>query len=121
MTEAAVALRRGMVVWAAPDPAAGREQSGRRPVLVVSSQLYLQAVSELVLTIPVTTRDRGWPNHVRLRGDLSLGQDCFAMTEQVRATSRSRLGKVVGAVDGATMSAIDGWLRDFLALPARAG
>ncbi|GAB3198051.1 type II toxin-antitoxin system PemK/MazF family toxin [Nocardioides hungaricus] len=109
-------LARGMVVWAAPDPTVGREQSGRRPVLVVSSEMYLRTVTELVLTVPVTTTDRGWPNHIRLSGDLTLEGACFAMTEQVRATSRSRLGKIAGMVDEETMGEVDGWLRDFLAL-----
>lgn len=119
MSEPSQQLARGMVVWAAPDPAVptrGREQSGRRPVLVVSSAMYLRAVTELVLTVPVTTVDRGWPNHIRLSGNLSLDQDCFAMTEQVRATSRSRLGKHAGVVDEGTMRAVDRWLRDFLDL-----
>jgi mRNA interferase MazF len=116
VSEAPTELVRGMVVWAAPDPAVGREQGGRRPVLVVSSAMYLRTVTELVLTVPVTTTDRGWPNHIKLAGELALERDCFAMTEQVRATSRARLGKVAGVVDDTTMSRIDGWLRDFLEL-----
>jgi mRNA interferase MazF len=110
-------LVRGMVAWAAPDPAVEREQGGRRAVLVVSSGMYLRTVTELVLTVPITTTDRGWPNHIKLAGDLVLEQDCFAMTEQVRATSRTRLGKVAGIVDETTMDLVDAWLRDFLDLP----
>ena len=109
-------VARGMVVWAAPDPTVGREQTGRRPVLVVSSPMYLRTVTTLVLTVPVTTVDRGWANHVKLAGDLSLPHDCYAMTEQVRATSRARLGAVLGVVDEATMAAVEVWLRDFLDL-----
>ena len=33
-------LRRGNVVWAELDPVRGREQSRRRPVLIVASGLY---------------------------------------------------------------------------------
>lgn len=78
--------------------------------------MYLRTVTELVLTVPVTTTDRGWPNHIELAGELDLPRACFAMTEQVRATSRSRLGRVAGVVDAATMALVDGWLRDFLEL-----
>lgn len=119
MSEPTVDLVRGLIVWAVPDPAIptrGREQGGRRPVLIVSSPMYLRTVTELVLTVPVTTTDRGWPNHIRLAGVLDLPRECFAMTEQVRATSRSRLRRVAGLVDEATMTQIDEWLRDFLDL-----
>ena len=36
-----VDLRRGDVVWADLDPTLGREQAGRRPVLVVASDIFL--------------------------------------------------------------------------------
>jgi mRNA interferase MazF len=70
----------------------------------------------LVIAVPVTTTNRGWPNHVALAGETGLDMNCFAMTEQVRAISRDRITKVTGAVDRTTMQAIDGWLRDFLDL-----
>lgn len=111
------ALRRGDVVWAAPDPTVGREQSGRRPCVVVAGDSYLRAVTELVIVVPVTTVDRGWPNHVRLSGsELALDAPSFAMTEQPRTISRRRVERVAGSVDAASLRAIDGWLRDFLDL-----
>lgn len=111
-------LRRGMVVWAELDPVRGREQSRRRPALVIASDGYLEQADTLAIIVPATTNDRGWPNHVRLRGpDLMLGEPTFAMTEQPRVVTRERLFDVAGTVDSATMREVDGWLRDFLALP----
>ncbi|WP_306231733.1 type II toxin-antitoxin system PemK/MazF family toxin [Agrococcus beijingensis] len=111
-------LRRGAVVWAQLDPARGREQAGRRPVLVVSSDLYLEQADTLAIVVPVTTTARGWPNHVRLRGAaLELPRTSFAMTEQPRTVTRDRLGVVVGVADQPTMRDVDRWLRDFLGLP----
>jgi mRNA interferase MazF len=110
-------LRRGMVVWAELDPVRGREQAGRRPALVIASDLYLQQADTLAIIVPATTTDRGWPNHVSLRGpDLTLAQPTFAMTEQPRAITRERLFDIAGVVDTATMREVDVWLRDFLAL-----
>ncbi len=107
-----------MVAWAELDPVRGREQSGRRPALVIASDLYLEQADTLAIIVPATTNDRGWPNHVALRGpDLPLAQPTFAMTEQPRAVTRERLFDVVGTVDAATMHEVDTWLRDFLALP----
>ncbi len=111
-------LRRGMVLWAELDPVRGREQAGRRPALVIASDLYLEQADTLAIIVPVTTTDRGWPNHVPLRGpDLTLAHAAFAMTEQPRVVTRERLFDAAGAVDTGTMSEVDGWLRDFLALP----
>jgi mRNA interferase MazF len=107
-----------MVVWAELDPVRGREQAGRRPALVVASDLYLEQADTLAIIVPVTTKNRGWPNHVLLKGPgLALDQLSFAMTEQPRTVARDRLYDLAGTVDGATMKEVDGWLRDFLALP----
>jgi len=110
-------LRRGQVVWVELDPTRGREQSGRRPALVVASDLYLAQADTLVIVVPATTVDRSWPNHVPLRGPgLELAHPTFAMTEQPRTLSRERVVGVAGVVDVATMREVDLWLRDVLGL-----
>lgn len=110
-------LRRGSVLWAELDPVRGREQSGRRPVLVVAGDLYLEQAHTLAIVIPATTNDRGWPNHVPLSGPgLTLPTRTLAMTEQPRTITRERLFDHAGMVDAATMREVDRWLRDFLGL-----
>lgn len=110
-------IRRGTVAWADLDPVRGREQAGRRPVLVVASDLYLEQADTLAIVVPATSEDRGWPNHVELQGpELSLPRPTFAMTEQPRTITRERLVGAIGAVDAHTMGEVDRWLRDFLAL-----
>lgn len=112
-------LRRGMVVWTDLDPARGREQAGRRPALVIASDQYLEQADTLAIVVPATTRDRGWPNHVRLVGqDLQLGQTTFAMTEQPRTIARERILGVAGMVSVEVMREVDVWLRDFLGFPS---
>lgn len=111
-------VRRGSVVWAELDLVRGRERAGRRPVLVIASDLYLEQADTLAIVLPATTTDRGWPNHVLLRGErLALPQPTFAMTEQPRTVTRDRFVGEIGVVDSATMRDVDRWLRDFLALP----
>lgn len=111
-------LRRGGVVWAELESGRGREQMGRRPVLIVASELYLEQADTLAIVVPATTSDRGWPNHVRLTGSgLRVARPTFAMTEQPRTLTRDRLVGDLGVVDHATMREVDRWLRDFLALP----
>ena len=107
---------RGSVVWAVLDPSSGREQAGRRPVVVVAAEDYLDVVTTLAVVVPVTTVDRGWPNHVLLRGGTGLERAGWAMTEQPRTIDRARLRAVAGRVDATTATEIDVWLRDFLGL-----
>lgn len=108
-------LRRGRIVWVQLDSARGHEQAGTRPAVVVASDGYLENVPELAVVVPLTSRDRGWPHHVRLAGiKLGVPRASFAMTEQPRTVSRSRIRRVGGSVAGDTMAEIDQWLRDFL-------
>ena len=110
-------LRRGNVVWAELDPVRGREQSRRRPVLIVASDLYLTQADTLAIIVPATTKDRGWPNHVELRGShLDLTEPTFAMTEQPRTLSRDRLTRVAGRVSDDCLAVARAWLGDFLDL-----
>ena len=104
-------------MWAELDPVRGREQAGRRPALVIASDLYLEQADTLAIIVPVTTNNRGWPNHVLMRGpDLALDQPSFAMTEQPRTVTRDRLFDLRArrwAVDEGCRP----WLRDLMALP----
>jgi mRNA interferase MazF len=111
------AVHTGAVAWADLSPTRGREQAGRRPVVVVASEGYLRAVTTLALVLPVTTTDRGWPNHVRLTGAPGLVAPSWAMTEQIRAVARDRLGEPVGTVDTDCLRTLRLWLSDFLDLP----
>ncbi|SRR5712691_6084687 len=52
--------RAGDLVWIDFDPQAGREQSKRRPALVVTDQSYNRA-SGLVVACPLTSRRKSYP------------------------------------------------------------
>ena len=104
----------GEVWWALPDPAVGREQSGRRPVLIVSNEQFHRTVTTLVVVVPMTTKDRDWPNHVELNAGAGMEQRSFAMTEQVRTISRQRLTKKIGVVEGSVLQGVREWLVDYI-------
>jgi len=107
-------LRRSSIVWVDLSPTRGREQAGSRPAVVISSQGYLANVPELLIIVPVTTTDRGWPHHVPVEGpEVDLPRPSFAMTEQPRTIARSRITGGAGAAGDTTMALIDRWLRDF--------
>ncbi len=103
----------GSVLWAWLDPAVGKEQAGRRPVVVVSSEDYNALVTDLLIVVPVSNTDRGWPNHVPLTGEVGTVGG-FAMTEQPRAVRRERCGDLVGIVDSRCLDEIKRLLADFI-------
>lgn len=107
-------LMPGSLVRVDLDPVQGREQSGRRPALVVASPGYLRTVDALVLIVPLTTVDRGWPNHVAIAG---ADRPSWAMTEQLRAVSRSRVHDGMGIAGAEELAEVRRWLGDFLDLP----
>lgn len=109
-------LAPGVVAWAALEPVRGREQGGHRPVLIVASAGYLDAVTTLVIVLPITTIDREWPNHVRVEGPSGLDRPSWVMTEQPRTLSRDRLTGVAGEVSIGCLTAVRTWLGDFLDL-----
>lgn len=106
----------GDVVWMEFGGGDGREQSGRRPAVVIASPEYLDLVDSLALVVPVSTRDRGWPNHVLLTGPTGLDRDSWALTEQPRTRTRDRIFGIAGRVDAACLAGIRRWLRLFLDL-----
>jgi mRNA interferase MazF len=105
----------GDVIWVAPDPTVGREQSGRRPALVVAGDDYLTTVGTLAIVVPITTVDRGWPNHIRALG-AELTEPSWAMSEQVRTISRERIVDQAGRAEASVLATVRGWIRDFLEL-----
>ena len=55
----------GDLVWIDFDPRVGREQSGRRPALVLSARDFFQA-SRFVIVCPITSRVRPFASSVLL-------------------------------------------------------
>jgi mRNA interferase MazF len=104
----------GQIVWGDLDPTVGREQGGRRPCVVISSTALRRATSELLIVVPCTSRDRGWPNHVPLSGPTGLARPTFAITEQPRALSIDRVHGLAGHVDDDCLALISRWVRTWL-------
>ena len=106
-------LHPGQVVLAALGNGAGREQAGRRPVMIVSSYDHLDIVDQLVTVIPCTKRFRGWPNHELITGVLGLPLPTYAMTEQIRTMDRARLLRDLGTADSDSVSRVMQWIEDW--------
>lgn len=78
---------------------------------------HLELVTDLVTVVPVTTVDRGWPNHVPVAGHHTPQSASWAMTEQARTASRARVHASAGSASPACMHDITIWVHDFIAAP----
>ncbi len=90
------------IFWADLNPSKGSEQTGRRPVLVVSAEEVNQAlpvVSVLSLTSAKTGR-KVYPTETFLEVSVTgLPRDSIAMSHQIRAISKERLGEKCGSIE----------------------
>jgi mRNA interferase MazF len=108
---------RGEVWTVNLDPTGGRKQSGTRPALVVSVDEFNQGPADLVVVLPITSREKGIPFHVEIappEGGLSLRS--FVKCEDVRSTSKDRLMRRYGTVSAATLRQVEDRIRILLSL-----
>lgn len=108
---------RGEIWLADLDPTRGREQAGRRPVLVVSETLFNQGPAGLVIVLPMTSTLRGVPSHVPVSPpEGGVRKATAILCEAVRSVSVERLVVRWGAVAPRTMTAVEDRLRILLRL-----
>ncbi len=99
---------RGEVWLADLEPVRGHEQAGRRPVLIVSDDLFNSSGAEMVIVVPFTKRRRGITYHVEVappEGGLRITS--YAMCENIRSITLERLVETWGEVDSITLSEIE--------------
>lgn len=105
-------------VWDADfDPVRGREQAGRRPAVIVSTDLLNQGPSDLVYVLPLTSRERRVRSHVRVQppeGGLTVPS--FIMCDQLRIFATERLLRRRGAISARTLTVVEDRLRLLLDL-----
>jgi mRNA interferase MazF len=89
-------ILRGDIVWADLDPTQGHEQSGRRPVLVLSQDVFNER-SGTVIACALTSQEprAGFPLTLELT-DPKLPKRCWVKISQIRRLSVKRLGKRLG-------------------------
>lgn len=96
----------------------GYEQGGRRPVVVVGSSTHCRFPIGMALVVPLTSRDRGLPHHVRIDSPESgLRDPSFARTEDLRAVSRQRFTgpAPIGSASAQEIAELSEWLREMVA------
>jgi mRNA interferase MazF len=91
-------ILRGDIRWADLDPVRGREQAGRRPVLVISQDVFNER-SGTVIALALTSQPptAGFPLTYPLTS-AGLPKPSWAKISQIRTLSVERLGEKLGDV-----------------------
>jgi mRNA interferase MazF len=89
-------ILRGDILWASLDPTRGHEQSGSRPVLVLSQSIFNER-SGTVIAVALTSQqpNAGFPLTIEL-ADQGLPKKSWVKISQIRTLSVQRLGKKLG-------------------------
>lgn len=104
-----------------PDPTKGREIGKKvRLGLVISSDSFNKGLSELVIIVPMTSKDKGIFSHVRFDPpDGGITLPSFAVCEQIRSISKNRLIKKMGIVKNALkLREVHSWISDLIWIEA---
>ncbi|HAP93900.1 MAG TPA: growth inhibitor PemK [Desulfotomaculum sp.] len=109
--------RRGEVWLIDLNPARGHEQAGKRPALVISVDLFNSGPAGLVVVLPVTTKDKNIPLHVKISPpEGGVKETSFVKCEDIRSVSTERLLARLGEVSQDTIAAVEDWVRILLGL-----
>ena len=113
-------MKRGDIFWATLSPRSGSEQSGRRPVIVLSHDAFNQTPGwRSIIVVPVSTstaQARRGPTVVVLSaGTAGLPSESCAVCHQITTLDRAKLTDKIGVlapdiltlVEKALLSAVD--------------
>lgn len=91
-------ILRGEIYWADLTPTVGREQAGKRPVLIISHDLFNER-SESVIALALTSRPQsvGLPLTLKL-DSTKLPKPSWVKISQIRNLSVQRLGRRLGRI-----------------------
>jgi mRNA interferase MazF len=109
--------RRGEIWLADLHPTRGREQTGRRPVLVLSADFFNAGPADLIVVLPLTSTQRDIPLHVKIsKGDGGTRNNSAILCEAIRSISKDRLISRWGALSREVIVEVEDRLRILLDL-----
>ena len=107
-------ILRGDIVWADLGPTRGREQAGKRPVLVLSHRIFNER-SGTVIAMALTSRPQraGFPLTLELSIP-KLPKRSWVKISQIRTMSTQRLGKRIARLSEKEMDLIIEGLKEII-------
>jgi mRNA interferase MazF len=109
-------MKRGDVYWADLIPRSGSEQTGRRPVILVSNNGFNQTPGwRSIIVVPISTsasQGKRGPTVIELSGGTAgLPKASFALCHQVTTLDRAKLTKKVGALSSDSLGEVEEGLK----------
>ncbi len=91
-------ILRGEIRWANLNPARGKEQSGQRPVLILSHDVFNER-SETVIAVALTSQPQraGFPLTLELESG-GLPKKSWVKISQIRTLSIERIGNLIDRI-----------------------
>jgi len=107
---------RGDIYWANLVPRSGAEQTGRRPVIVVSHDGFNRTAGwKSIIVVPISTSDsqgRRGPTVVELPvGSTGMQKASFAVCHQVTTLDRAKLVRKAGTLSSEVLRSVEGALK----------
>ncbi len=108
-------ILRGEIRWADLSPARGREQTGLRPVLILSHDIFNERSGTVIVTaITSQPQKAGFPLTLELKtGDLP--KQSWAKISQIRTLSTERIGKLIGILSQEELAQVIEGLNEIIA------
>lgn len=99
------------------NPARRHEQAGKRLALVISVDLFNSGPAGLVVVLPITTKDKKIPLHVKINPpEGGVNEPSFVKCEDIRSVSTERLLARLGRVSQNTLSEVEDRVKILLGL-----
>lgn len=107
-------ILRGDILWADLDPVRGREQAGRRPILVLSQDIFNER-SGTVIGVVITSQEpsAGFPLTFEIRS-VRLPKRSWIKISQIRTLSTERLGDHIGRLSPEELEMVVGGLNEIV-------
>ena len=108
-------MKQKEIYLAALSPIRGQEQSGTRPVLVISGP-SMNSFFKLVMVCPLSSKIKNYPACVVIKKNARNGlkQDSEVLTFHARTIAKDRLIKKLGEISGDQLEIIFQCLSDIL-------
>lgn len=109
------AILRGEIRWADLDPTRGHEQSGLRPVLILSHDIFNDR-SGTVIAVAITSQPQkaGFPLTLQLKSK-GFPKQSWVKISQIRTLSLERIGRLIGNASAEELAQVIEGLNEIIA------
>jgi len=98
------------IYWIDLDPTKGSEIKKTRPCVVISPNEMNNNINTVIIA-PLTSTSKNYPTRIKTTLD---GRDGWIVLDQIRCVDKSRLLKVAGVLDHATIIEVKDAIREML-------